>query len=104
MAQPQPALHALVRPASPGRPAIPATRFRPGREVPSLLWRERTVSDDRDFEALTGATMPRLADPQYLRDFQYADERHLDARIQIHRRFSTNPYGWFCWVFDSLLS
>jgi ubiquinone/menaquinone biosynthesis C-methylase UbiE len=31
---------------------------------------------------------------------QYQDDRNLNARIQLHARFSTNTYGWSTWVFD----
>jgi SAM-dependent methyltransferase len=31
---------------------------------------------------------------------QYVDGRNLNARMELHRRFSTNPYGWMRWVFD----
>jgi SAM-dependent methyltransferase len=31
---------------------------------------------------------------------QYTDPTRLNARIDLHRRFSTNPYGWYRWVFD----
>ncbi|MGZ9226271.1 MAG: class I SAM-dependent methyltransferase, partial [Anaerolineales bacterium] len=34
---------------------------------------------------------------------QYKDSSNLDARVAIHQRFSTNPYGWMTWVFDHLL-
>ena len=44
--------------------------------------------------------MPDLQDQQYLASEQYKDSSHLNARIQLHQRFSTNPYGWFKWVFD----
>jgi len=33
---------------------------------------------------------------------QYQDDRNLNARIALHARFSTNPYGWSRWVFDHL--
>lgn len=33
---------------------------------------------------------------------QYADERKLNARINLHRRFSTNPVSWARWVFDEM--
>lgn len=45
----------------------------------------------------------KFTDPQYLRTEQYKDSSNLDARATIHERFSTNPYGWFNWVFDQLL-
>lgn len=31
---------------------------------------------------------------------QYKNSDNLDARVAIHKRFSTNQYGWFNWVFD----
>ncbi|MDQ3248233.1 MAG: class I SAM-dependent methyltransferase [Chloroflexota bacterium] len=31
---------------------------------------------------------------------QYQTSTNLDARIQLHERFSTNPYDWSLWVFD----
>jgi len=39
-------------------------------------------------------------DQTYLRTEQYKDGSNLDARIQIHERFSTNRYGWHRWVLD----
>jgi ubiquinone/menaquinone biosynthesis C-methylase UbiE len=33
---------------------------------------------------------------------QYRDAGNLDARVQLHERFSTNTYGWHPWVFDQL--
>jgi len=44
--------------------------------------------------------MTNLQNQQYLASEQYKDSSHLSARIQLHQRFSTNPYGWFRWVFD----
>jgi SAM-dependent methyltransferase len=40
-----------------------------------------------------------MADPQVVRE-QYRTPHNLDARIRLHERFSTNPYGWLHWVFD----
>ena len=48
--------------------------------------------------------MKRFTDPQYLKTNQYKDSSNLDARVEIHKRFSTNPYGWMTWVFDHLLA
>ena len=44
----------------------------------------------------------KFTDQQYLKTDQYKDASNLDARVEIHRRFSTNPYGWFNWLFDTL--
>jgi len=44
----------------------------------------------------------RLTDQEYLRKEQYADASNLQARLQLHQRFSTNPYNWFLWIFDHL--
>ncbi len=46
--------------------------------------------------------MPEITDPSYLEREQYKDASHLNARIHLHQRFSTNSYGWFRWVFDQL--
>jgi SAM-dependent methyltransferase len=46
--------------------------------------------------------MSGLADQEYLRGVQYRRGDNLEARIALHRRFSTNRYGWFRWVFDHL--
>ena len=47
--------------------------------------------------------MSKFTDQQYLKTDQYRDSSNLDARVAIHQRFSTNSYGWFKWVFDTLL-
>jgi ubiquinone/menaquinone biosynthesis C-methylase UbiE len=47
--------------------------------------------------------MQRFADQQYLTKDQYKDSSNLDARIAIHQRFSTNPQGWYNWIFDELV-
>jgi len=44
--------------------------------------------------------MSKINDQDYLRDDQYKDASNLNARIRLHVEFSTNPYGWFRWVFD----
>ena len=44
----------------------------------------------------------KFTDPQYLKTNQYRDSTNLDARLEIHLRFSTNSYGWFHWIFDAL--
>jgi ubiquinone/menaquinone biosynthesis C-methylase UbiE len=31
---------------------------------------------------------------------QYSTSHNLEARIDLHERFSTNPYRWMLWVFD----
>lgn len=46
--------------------------------------------------------MSKFTDQQYLKNDQYKDSSNLDARLAIHPRFSTNPYGWFNWLFDKL--
>jgi len=47
--------------------------------------------------------MSKFTDQEYLKTDQYKDSSNLDARAEIHRRFSTNTYGWFNWFFDRLL-
>jgi ubiquinone/menaquinone biosynthesis C-methylase UbiE len=45
---------------------------------------------------------PLFTDQDYLRSDQYQNGTNLNARIQLHRRFSTNTYGWMFWIFDHL--
>jgi len=45
--------------------------------------------------------MSKLTNREYLTQYQYKDSKNLDVRVAIHKRFSTNPYGWFNWLFDS---
>jgi len=47
--------------------------------------------------------MSKFTDQQYLKTDQYRDSSNLDARAVLHQRFRTNSYGWFRWVFDTLL-
>ncbi len=48
--------------------------------------------------------MSKYTDQQYLTQKQYKDSSNLDARIAIHQRFSTNPQGWYNWIFDTLVT
>jgi SAM-dependent methyltransferase len=43
-----------------------------------------------------------LSDRASLRGVQYRDGRHLHARLELHRRFSTHPQGFHRWMFDQL--
>ena len=38
----------------------------------------------------------------YLLNDQYKDAANLNARIQLHERFSTQTYDWQRWVFDNI--
>ncbi len=44
--------------------------------------------------------MNQYHDRAYLLNSQYKDATNFNARINLHRRFSTNKYGWHRWVFD----
>jgi len=46
--------------------------------------------------------MSKFTDQEYLKTDQYRDASNLDTRAKLHRRFGTNPYGWFPWIFDIL--
>ncbi len=46
--------------------------------------------------------MPEISDQSYLRNQQYKTVGNLQARIQIHRRFSANQENWFEWEYDRL--
>lgn len=44
--------------------------------------------------------MSDIVDQQYLLNDQYKDASHLNARIELHQRFSTNPQDWQRWLFE----
>jgi ubiquinone/menaquinone biosynthesis C-methylase UbiE len=46
--------------------------------------------------------MGNFTDQNYLRSDQYRDETNLNARIDLHKRFSTNPLDWMIWLFDQM--
>jgi SAM-dependent methyltransferase len=53
-------------------------------------------------ESLKGEIMEGISNQDYLRNKQYRNADNLDARMNIHQRFSTNSYGWFRWQFETL--
>jgi SAM-dependent methyltransferase len=46
--------------------------------------------------------MHKGTDSDYLRNEQYKNSSNLNARAELHRRFSTSPVDWQQWVFDQL--
>ncbi len=55
---------------------------------------------------IDGASNPmhpfQASGQNYLLHYQYKDAANLNARIQLHERFSTQTYDWQRWVFDSI--
>jgi len=46
--------------------------------------------------------MSKFTDSSYLQTDQYRNADNLNARIFLHERYSTNPQGWFLWMWDIL--
>ena len=46
--------------------------------------------------------MSKFTDQNYLKTDQYRDASNLNARAELHRRFTTNADGWFSWLFAIL--
>lgn len=44
--------------------------------------------------------MRNYTDPNYLKNLQYGNAGNLEARIRLHKQFSTNPQGVYHWFFD----
>ena len=44
--------------------------------------------------------MERYTDQSYLKKIQYNNGRNLNARINLHQKYSTNKYGFHKWLFD----
>ena len=47
------------------------------------------------------ARVHAISDPNYV-SAQYRNASSLNARIRLHQKFSTNPYGWQRWLFDQM--
>ena len=47
------------------------------------------------------AKVQSISDPNYVAA-QYQNTSNLSARIRLHQKFSTNPYGWQRWLFDQV--
>lgn len=45
-------------------------------------------------------TDSRFTDRDYLKDEQYRDGRNLRSRISLHEQYSTNPTGFYTWIFS----
>jgi SAM-dependent methyltransferase len=43
-----------------------------------------------------------MSDTQSILQSHYKDTSRLDARRQLHAKYSTNPHGFFAWVFEHL--
>jgi ubiquinone/menaquinone biosynthesis C-methylase UbiE len=48
--------------------------------------------------------MQNFNDPSYLKQAQYRSAENLEARIRLHKQFSTNPHGVYRWFFDHALA
>ena len=55
---------------------------------------------ERRLEEMVETSRSKFTNQAYLQTDQYRDASNLNARVQLHRQFSTNPYGWPRWVFD----
>jgi ubiquinone/menaquinone biosynthesis C-methylase UbiE len=44
--------------------------------------------------------MDEYRNQAHLLNQQYKDATNFDARVNLHRRFSVNPYGFHQWIFD----
>jgi SAM-dependent methyltransferase len=44
-----------------------------------------------------------FTDPDKLKSSQYATEKNLSARINVHEKYSTNPVDYPIWIFDRML-
>ena len=59
------------------------------------------MSSTTDKENAGVVSTPRLNNERWVAT-QYRTPNNLNARIQLHQRFSTNPVPWLQWVFEQL--
>jgi SAM-dependent methyltransferase len=44
----------------------------------------------------------KFSDPHHLAEHAYKTGAQFDARVELHRRFSTYPGGWYPWLFEHI--
>jgi SAM-dependent methyltransferase len=44
----------------------------------------------------------KFADPRHLAEHAYKTGAQFDARVELHRRFSIYPGGWYPWLFEHI--
>jgi DNA-binding transcriptional MerR regulator/ubiquinone/menaquinone biosynthesis C-methylase UbiE len=78
-------------------------------KIAELKQMEQTISEARDY--LDGREQPdwsRLIGMIHLLNMketlakQYKNSKNVDARIHLHKAYSANPQGWFCWIYEKL--
>ena len=60
----------------------------------------RAGDEGRTPAATRRGQVTKFTDQAYLLNDQYKDASNLNARIELHKRFSTSPRRWQYWVFD----
>ncbi len=58
------------------------------------------TSETPDWNKLIG--LVHLLNMEETLSEQYKNSVNVDARINLHRNYSINPQGWFCWLYDLL--
>ncbi|MHA2104193.1 MAG: hypothetical protein ACW981_12260 [Candidatus Hodarchaeales archaeon] len=46
--------------------------------------------------------MNEFTDQEFILNQQYKSSKNLNYRIQLHKKYSTNKYGFLKWVFDQI--
>ncbi len=67
--------------------------------------RLRSVSkyiSNQDFEIDSILDLIQLSNIDQKLVLEYTTSTHLNARLELHQRYSTNPIGWFNWVFEQI--
>jgi DNA-binding transcriptional MerR regulator/phospholipid N-methyltransferase len=59
-----------------------------------------SISDTPDWNKLI--SMIHLLNMEETLADQYKNSVNVDARINLHHKFSLNPQGWYCWIYDLL--
>src|SRR5262249_38702667 len=89
----------VPHPSRGGAPPARARGLRRARSVDARAGRRRA---ERRPPQARRSLSSRFTESTWLKEEQYRDASNLRARIELHRRFDTNPEPWHRWVFDRL--
>jgi ubiquinone/menaquinone biosynthesis C-methylase UbiE/DNA-binding transcriptional MerR regulator len=68
----------------------------------AILEVSQTVTDKAETDWSKIISLIHLTSMEETLEKQYMNSKNIDARIELHREFSTNTQGWFRWIYHHL--
>lgn len=68
----------------------------------ALLEADAFLTNNEQLDMNHMVNLIHLSNTKHMLQEQYKTSQNIDARVRLHKECSTNPLGWFPWVFDKL--